>query len=46
MSQPVDHFITVHDFSRDEIARLFDLTARVKARPATSPPRSPARRWR
>jgi len=33
MSKTVEHFITVHDFSRAEIGRLFDLAARVKARP-------------
>ena len=33
MSKTVEHFITVHDLSRAEIGRLFDLAARVKARP-------------
>jgi ornithine carbamoyltransferase len=33
MSSRAEHFLTVHDLTRDEVRRLFDLAARVKARP-------------
>ena len=34
MSSRAEHFLTVHDLSRQQVHALFDLTARVKARPA------------